>query len=217
MQFTELEMRFSVLARLVCALLTLMAVVGFTANAKQLTITDASGEPLQHAVVELPQPVQTPDSVAIMDQVHKQFVPYVLTIQKGQQVNFPNSDDIRHHVYSFSPTKPFELKLYAGTPNAPLQFNNAGVVVLGCNIHDSMVGYIYVSNGNQVLISNAKGVVQIPHNVDSVTVWHPEQQDEIASRKSVTLPSGVDSHTVMMNTEPPAPRNTFGERFGNNE
>ncbi|TMS75635.1 methylamine utilization protein, partial [Pseudoalteromonas sp. S1690] len=104
---------------------------------------------------------------------------------KGQLVNFPNSDDIRHHVYSFSAVKPFELKLYAGTPNQPLKFENAGVVVLGCNIHDSMVGYIYIADDKQVLVSDANGLVTLSNSTKQVTVWHPYQDNDIDSRQTV--------------------------------
>ena len=88
--------------------------------------------------------------VAVMDQVNKQFLPELLIVQQGQLVNFPNSDNIRHNVYSFSSAKSFQLKLYSGQPKEPIIFDTQGVVVLGCNIHDSMVGYIYVAKSEQV-------------------------------------------------------------------
>ncbi len=80
-----------------------------------------------------------------VDQVDKQFVPYVKVVFVGAKVGFPNSDRIRHQVYSFSPAKKFELPLYGGTDAPPVVFDKPGVVVLGCNIHDWMIGYIYVS------------------------------------------------------------------------
>src|SRR5271170_2337190 len=83
-----------------------------------------------------------PDAV---DQVDKQFVPYVKPVLVGATVRFPNSDNIRHQVYSFSPAKKFELPLYGGLEATPVIFDKPGVVVLGCNIHDWMIGYIYVS------------------------------------------------------------------------
>ncbi|WP_462153727.1 methylamine utilization protein [Pseudoalteromonas piscicida] len=189
------------------------------ANAGQLTVLDGSGKPLQHAVVELTdEPVESAaKAVAVMDQINKQFVPFILTIQKGQLVNFPNSDDIRHHVYSFSAVKPFELKLYAGTPNQPLKFENAGVVVLGCNIHDSMVGYIYIADDKQVLVSDANGLVTLPDSTKQVTVWHPYQDNDIDSRQAVQIVNTTAPMSVTIKTTYPAPRNTFGERFGQHE
>ncbi|ASD68452.1 methylamine utilization protein [Pseudoalteromonas piscicida] len=186
------------------------------ATAGQLKVLDGKGEPLQHAVVELTdKPVEpAAQEVAVMDQINKQFVPFILTIQKGQLVNFPNSDDIRHHVYSFSAAKPFELKLYAGTPNQPLKFENSGVVVLGCNIHDSMVGYIYVADDKQVLVSDANGLVTLPDSVQQVTIWHPYQDNDIDTRQTVQIVNTTAPLSVTIKTTYPAPRNTFGERFG---
>ncbi len=77
-----------------------------------------------------------------MDQQGHQFVPHLLVVQAGTEVTFPNSDNVSHHVYSFSPTKPFELPLYKGDVYPPVTFEKAGIVVVGCNIHDSMLGYI---------------------------------------------------------------------------
>ncbi|MEJ6474432.1 methylamine utilization protein [Pseudoalteromonas piscicida] len=197
----------------------LLFIASSKAQATQLKILDGNGEPLQHAVVELiDQPLaSSPQGIAVMDQINKQFVPFILTIQKGQLVSFPNSDDIRHHVYSFSAVKPFELKLYAGTPNQPLKFDNAGVVVLGCNIHDSMVGYIYVADDNPVLVTDASGVVSLPDASRTVTVWHPYQSNDIDSRQSAQIVNTNAQMTVTIETTYPAPRNTFGERFGQHE
>ena len=79
-----------------------------------------------------------------MDQRGSQFVPHVLPVQAGTSVTFPNSDQIRHQVYSFSASKRFELPLYAGTSASPIRFDQPGIVVLGCNIHDWMIGYVVV-------------------------------------------------------------------------
>ena len=79
-----------------------------------------------------------------VEQVNKEFVPVISVIQSGTMVNFPNRDKVRHHVYSFSPAKTFEIKLYSGIPGKPILFDKPGEVVLGCNIHDSMIAYVLV-------------------------------------------------------------------------
>ena len=131
----------------------------------RLKIVDQNNVPLANAVVEyaaaIPAQQAVNEQIYIMDQVNKQFVPHVLVIPENSFVSFPNSDDIRHHVYSFSSAKTFELKLYAGKPKSPVQFNKKGLVVMGCNIHDSMVGYIYVSDNAHTFISNDKREVII--------------------------------------------------------
>jgi hypothetical protein len=105
------------------------------------------------------------------------FDPKVLAIRVNTQVRFPNSDDIRHHVYSFSPAKKFELRLYHGLTAEPIVFERAGKVVLGCNIHDSMVAYIYVVDTEYFSLSDAAGNLQIntlPAGDYSLELYHPD-------------------------------------------
>ena len=185
-------------------------------------IEDGQGAPLANAVILLPGTVTTPsDKIAVMDQINKTFVPHVLVIQQGQQVQFPNSDNIRHHVYSFSPVKPFELKLYAGVPEKPIQFGTAGIVVLGCNIHDSMVGYIVVADTPAAQKSDADGNLQLDVEPvpTSLRVWHeylaPGQQTPESRPLPAADANGI--RTIILDVTPPPPpvkSKTFGNRFG---
>jgi plastocyanin len=123
-----------------------------------------------------------------VDQVDKQFVPYVTPIYVGSRVRFPNSDNIRHQVYSFSSAKKFELPLYGGTDAAPVLFDKPGVVVLGCNIHDWMIGYIYVSETPFFAKTGAAGtatLVDLPAGDYRVRIWHPgmERSEESTTRQ----------------------------------
>ncbi|EPN02611.1 hypothetical protein A259_25260, partial [Pseudomonas syringae pv. actinidiae ICMP 19070] len=124
-----------------------------------------------------------PSAVALkaaMDQREQEFAPHVLAVHVGTEVKFPNSDNIRHQVYSFSPAKRFELRLYEGTPSDPLLFDKPGVVVLGCNIHDWMVGYIYVTNEPWFGVTDSNGVLkfeQVPAGHYAATLWHPQIED----------------------------------------
>ena len=118
-----------------------------SAGATEIRVTDQTGRPLPNAVVFLEaigaRPAMAPKP-AIIQQINKQFMPMVTVVQTGSAVSFPNNDTVRHQVYSFSPTKVFELRLYAGVPQSPIVFDKAGTVVLGCNIHDRMVAYLQV-------------------------------------------------------------------------
>ncbi len=118
------------------------------AGTVQVEVLDAAGQPLADAVVFLEsadaRKAVKPLAGAQMAQEKRQFVPGVLVVPVGTEVRFPNNDSVRHHVYSFSPAKRFELKLYTGTPSSPVLFDSPGVAVLGCNIHDQMVGWILV-------------------------------------------------------------------------
>ncbi|HEY2780463.1 MAG TPA: hypothetical protein VGI90_06805 [Steroidobacteraceae bacterium] len=129
-----------------------------------------------------------PDAV---DQVDKEFVPYVKPIFVGSTVHFPNSDHIRHQVYSFSPVKKFELPLYGGTDAPPVVFDKPGVVILGCNIHDWMIGYIYVSETPFFAKTGPQGtasISELPPGEYTVRIWHPnmDRAEDTTSRR-ITL------------------------------
>jgi plastocyanin len=143
-------------------------------------VTDEKGKPIEDAVVSLISlgaPAATPPpATAVMDQHDKEFVPYVLPVYLGARVSFPNRDNIRHHVYSFSSSKKFELPLYIGTPATPVVFDKPGVAALGCNIHDWMLAYIYVLTTPHFAKTAADGKARLdglaPGNYEA-RVWHP--------------------------------------------
>lgn len=135
-----------------------------------------------------------------VDRVDKQFVPYVKPVLLGSKVRFPNSDDIRHQVYSFSTAKKFELPLNGCKDASPVVFDKPGEVVLGCNIHDWMVGYIYVSETPYFTKTDAAGTAVIndmPPGEYSVRIWHPsmEHGEESTTRRvnlSADAPASVE-------------------------
>ena len=113
-----------------------------------IRVTDAAGKPVSGAVVFLDSP-QAQEQVrplagAEVAQIERRFAPAVSVVTLGTPVTFPNLDTVRHHIYSFSPVKRFEIKLYVGTPTAPVVFDQPGIAVLGCNIHDQMAAWIVV-------------------------------------------------------------------------
>jgi plastocyanin len=115
-------------------------------------------------------------SKGVMDQVNREFVPHVLIVPLGSRVTFPNSDSVRHQVYSFSPAKKFQFPLYSGSPNPPVDFDHVGVVTLGCNIHDQMRAYVFVVDGQYYGRSDANGVwsaADVEPGEYAVQVWHP--------------------------------------------
>lgn len=165
-------------------LLALCATTSSSAAELRITLQDAdTGGPLEDAVVEvlLPaqlQPMHLTTGDASVDQQQKEFVANVTVITRGSRANFPNSDDILHHVYSFSPAKVFELPLYGSGQNIDYfqLFDQPGIVELGCNIHDWMLGYIYVSETNLAVKTDAMGqavIGNIPAGEYSVRIWHP--------------------------------------------
>jgi len=167
-------------AALLCVLLRFGS-----AAAASLTITAQlpDGRPLADAVVTVqplgkklpaPAPIQ-----AVMDQVNRMFAPEVIVIPVGSTVSFPNSDSVSHQIYSFSPAKKFQLQLYRGKPYPPVLFDRTGVVVLGCNIHDWMIGYIDVTDAPFYGTTNAQGTWsgELPSGRYEITVWHPRMRE----------------------------------------
>ncbi len=145
------------------------------ALAAQVILTDETGAPLANAVLLVDGVPSLPADGYVMDQIDRQFVPHVLAAPVGAEVDFPNSDDVRHHVYSFSETKPFELRLFKGSEAPPVIFDRAGVVVLGCNIHDAMLGYILITESPRFAVSDAQGRVSLPELPPGkwpVSWWH---------------------------------------------
>lgn len=174
-------------------------------NAQTLTVTvvDQQGQPLADAVVSVDtgQSQQPPASGAIMDQVDTLFNPFVLTVPAGTTVRFPNSDNIRHQVYSFSAAKPFELPLYSNREAPTIDFSEAGIVVLGCNIHDHMRAYIYVSPYAESQVTNAAGQAQLNWDkADSTTlrVWYPGLSDAITEEYQRELTDAATELTVQL-------------------
>lgn len=110
-----------------------------------------------------------------LDQKSKEFIPHVLPVKTGTAVFFPNSDDIQHHVYSFSPAKRFEIKLYKGTPTKPIVFDQPGIAVLGCNIHDWMLSFVFVTDTPYFVKTDSAGhwSIDLPEGDYRVSLWHP--------------------------------------------
>jgi plastocyanin len=148
------------------------------ASALTVEVTDNQGKLLKNAVVYLESKntsANKNNSLVEIEQKDKQFNPLVTVVQTGTSVNFPNHDRVRHHVYSFSPAKKFELKLYSGIPANPVLFDKAGTVVLGCNIHDNMLAFVYVVNTPYFVQTDANGIAKlanIPDGHYQLKVWH---------------------------------------------
>lgn len=164
-------------------------------------VADQSAAPVEDAVVyAIPTgPVvvnRSPANVEIA-QVKLAFTPLVTVVQTGGSVAFPNRDTVRHHVYSFSPAKIFELRLYAGLPATPVVFDKPGLVVLGCNIHDRMVAYVMVVDTPWYGKTSADGHVKIaglPAGEYKVAVWNPRlKADGMPKTVNVTADASVDT------------------------
>lgn len=165
--------------------LWLLGAVPTAALAATVTVqaTDPAGRPLAGAVVAVElggvARAAAPGTRAEIAQRQRSFEPGLLLVQTGTAVDFPNLDTVRHHVYSFSPARPFELKLYIGRPAAPVVFDRPGVVTLGCNIHDQMVGTVVVVDTPLHGRTDAAGrfVLDAPAGTHRLRAWHPGMRE----------------------------------------
>ncbi|MBE0377422.1 cupredoxin domain-containing protein [Pseudoalteromonas prydzensis] len=184
-------------------------------HAVTITINDQNQQPLANAVVWLTATDNTlqalpTDSPFTMTQKERQFTPHILVVPQNAQVEFPNADSIMHHVYSFSSAKSFELKLYREQPQAPIRFEQTGVVELGCNIHDWMLGYIVVVDSPFYGVTNNQGQIELTpdHGEFKFNVWHEGFSDiSQTESKTITLSSAAIVYQIGQSI---VPRITIG-------
>lgn len=168
-----------------------------------VNVTTGSGTPVQDAVIVFDPLDATPAAsrdAAVIDQINKRFVPRVSVVRTGTSITFPNSDHIRHQVYSFSPAKTFTLKLYAGSPKTPVIFDQPGMVVLGCNIHDNMVAFIGVVDSPYFANTTDSGTatLNLPAGRYRLRAWHPNvvaaapPRDMTVSETPLYIPLAID-------------------------
>jgi len=175
------------------------------AGTLHVQVVDDRGKPVERvAVYAVPSdPSSAPSAApshdtpnATMDQAHNAFVPHILIVQAGTSVLFPNNDVVSHHVYSFSDAKSFELGLYKGNAHPPLLFEKPGVVVLGCNIHDGMLGYILVVDTPYYSLTDRNGTLAIqsmPAGDYTLRLWTPRMKPgDLPADQALTIGASDD-------------------------
>lgn len=189
-----------------------LASAAASAAAIAVQASDASGKPLADVVVSA-----TPEGNAALPQTMKaaeieqrglKFLPLVSVIQTGSKVSFPNFDKVKHHIYSFSPAKKFDQKLYSGVAAAPQVFDKAGIVVLGCNIHDGMVAYIKVVDTPFFARTDGAGVARIELPAAGkymLSSWHYNMVGGVAEQAVTVKGEGATSAAVKLTLKPAAP------------
>ena len=205
--------------RIILALLVFAAEASpLHAAALTVRVVDASGRPVRDAVVKL-QPSGTAAHAPraggryVVSQQNLQFHPFLTVVPVGADVSFPNLDPTKHHVYSFSAAKRFELKLFARDQSRTVHFDKPGVVALGCNIHDGMSAFIFITDSPWTARTNAQGIATFgdaPGARGTVVVWHPYlrapggavQQAVAAGQRSATF-------TIRLRPPPPMPMTDY--------
>jgi plastocyanin len=179
------------------------------------SVAGADGTAVAGAVVFVQTPPSAstvrPGTMAVVDQVNKTFVPGVLPIVVGTSVRFPNHDQIHHHVYSFSPTKSFELPLYKGDDAPPVLFDKVGVVRIACNIHDWMSGIILVLPSPHFTVTGADGrfvLDDMPNGTYTLVAWHAlsKLKPEETAQTIQVDGAAVSNVSFTLPLSPPSPR-----------
>ncbi|HWA89367.1 MAG TPA: hypothetical protein VG889_04990 [Rhizomicrobium sp.] len=164
-------------------LLPVFALAGATAAhaaTVEIAVVDQHGKPAANAVATLVPDAGAPASHVqartVIDQQHETFLPLVVVVRKGGEVVFTNNDTTMHQVYSFSPVRQFQFEIDRGQVSKPVVFDKPGVAAIGCNIHDSMVAYVFVADQPFAAVSDASGHVEfrdVPDGAWRVGLWHP--------------------------------------------
>jgi len=184
-----------------------------TLQARELVVrvVDAHGTPLQYAAVlaNWTDGRAAPASakpVAMM-QKNLRFQPLMMIVPAGSSVTFLNYDHTRHHVYSFSQAKRFDIKLYVGKPDREISFDTPGVVTIGCNIHDQMQAFIVVNDQPVGVVTDGAGYARLKNLPDkpiTLSIWHPWMPGEHV-RKNQTSAADQAAVTVRLDVDPPPP------------
>lgn len=193
-------MRFSGYTKALFAALMLAATSSYGGEV-DVMVLDKDGQPVADVAVYATRTdgrkqIDSRAGSAVMDQVGKQFVPHLLVVQTGTSVEFPNSDTVAHHVYSFSHPNKFTLPMYKGTAHPPVTFEHSGVVSLGCNIHDHMLGYILVVDSAAFAKTDENGSASLslddPQDYE-IKIWSPRIRDggELLTRTVVSSEPAV--------------------------
>jgi plastocyanin len=171
-------------------------------------VRDPANQPVADAVVyAMPAagPSEARGARAAIEQVDREFIPYVSVVQTGTAVSFPNRDPILHHVYSFSLAKTFEIKLYTGKSPGQIVFDKPGVVNIGCNIHDWMLAYVLVVSTPYFAKTNASGLAELrdlPAGTYELRAWHPRQSEDAEPRGLVLEPFAKPTIAFAVDVQP---------------
>jgi plastocyanin len=172
-----------------------------------VTVIDRDGKPVVDAVVTVTPaaagagraPQAAPAAQATIAQTGMRFVPAVTVVPIGARLTFANNDPWEHHVrgsaaglaqFSASSAGGFELRVpgkIEGQParSAEVTVNQPGAMLLGCHLHASMSGYVYVSDSPWTHRTGVDGGVvfnDVPNGAAQVRVWHADQLVDLPVR-----------------------------------
>ena len=182
----------------------------------QIQVLDRDGTPVPDAVVVVypasgagaaPQLLSTS---ATIEQEKMRFVPAVTVVAPGSTVRFTNQDRWDHHVRGNAAGaaavaaadavgRGFELRLAGKKDGTAASFaevllDKPGAVLLGCHLHSSMRGHVFVSDSAWALKTDGDGIARfasVPEGAAQVRVWHGEQLLDLPRQPLQVLPGPV--------------------------
>ncbi len=144
-----------------------------------VTVRDQTGAPIADAIVLLAAgngEKARGGHARIVDQKNEKFLPFVSLLRPGDWLQFHNSDNVLHHVYSFSPLNPFDQHVRPDETTKSAIYDAVGVAAIGCNVHDDMLTYVYVTDlpfAAKTGPDGAARIVNAPAGETELAVWHP--------------------------------------------
>jgi plastocyanin len=194
------------LLRFIAVIAALCGGVAFAGDL-QVTVVDKEGKPVIDAVVLLQVtgnalPSSPISKHAVISQERMRFLPPVSLVPVGGKVRFVNNDPWEHHVrgsaagilqFNAAAGEGFEMRLDGRvegklSSGVEMSMDKAGPVLLGCHIHASMRGHVYVSDTPWAAITDAQGQATfeaVPSGATQIKVWHADQLFDIAPQRLV--------------------------------
>lgn len=207
---------------LFCAVLGALGATSMAGNL-QVSVVDKDGKPVVDAVVVLvPAAAGTPKTAlplqATINQEKMRFIPAVTVVGVGAKARFVNNDPWEHHVrgsaagamqFNAGSDDGFVLRLDGKAEGKPAKFadtsfDKAGAVLLGCHLHASMRGHVYVSDSAWAMVTNADGVASfeaVPDGAVQIKTWHADQFIDIAPIRT-TLTAAPARATAQLTVVP---------------
>ena len=111
----------------------------------------------------------------IVAQRDEHFEPHILPVYRGATVDFPNSDDVFHNVFSLSSAKQFDLGRYPKGSSRSVVFDHTGTVQVFCHIHSDMSAIVLVLDNPYFAIPSDAGkyvIENVPPGDYTVLGWH---------------------------------------------